>query len=518
MKRVLGALVIPVVLLAAAGSSAASPEPRLGSVQRIWTYPKNVNLHPPSTLNHTIVLSSPVVAMIEGTAADPKPAVVVGDQSGRLLAANLATGDVRTLYSSSMPIDAPPSAAPVAPGALDTVFFGRGNRGVPCQGYDGAFGGYTAVNADGSVRWQARVNNSAGGSSCQHIGVMAGMTLVTLKGQLSVIGMSLGQAERGFVAATGQPLAGWNPWFQADSSTSTVAVAQLNGSSKAPSIIEGGDSTHGNAYGVQYSDGGHVRIIKATGNGGTPGAGGLKCNFNTYAKGGQIVESSPAVGGFLANKETGIASGQGYFSPYSGPVNRLWVIDSNCKKVWSAKTDYLTSSPILADVNGDGNLDVIVGTQDVSVNGNSANGSVYAFDGATGSLLWKTVTGSVIGSLAAADLRGTGHADLVVPTVTGGSLGGLQVLDGSTGRRLWGTSEAVSQGTPLITADQNGTIGITLAGYYGVLVHGGIELAGTVRHFEIQGSSSSWLANPLTSWLEFHHDPRLSGNADGPLP
>ena len=112
---------------------------------------------------------------------------------------------------------------------------------------------------------------------------MAGMTLVTLKGQLSVIGMSLGQSERGFVAATGQPLTGWNPWFQADSSTSTVAVAQLNGSSKAPSIIEGGDSTHGNAYGVQYFDGGHVRIIKATGNGGTLGAGGLKCNFNTYA-------------------------------------------------------------------------------------------------------------------------------------------------------------------------------------------------------------------------------------------
>ena len=511
-------LALAVGLLSGASQATATTDPSLGAVHEVWTYPRDQGHHPTSTVGRTIVLSSPAVAMVDGTAADPKPAVVVGDQSGRLLAADLATGDVRTLYSSSMPIDAPPSAAPIATGALDTVFFGRGNRSTPCQGTDGVVGGYTAVGADGTTLWQARVNNAAGGGSCSHIGVVAGMALVTLHGQLSTIGMSLGQAERGFVAATGHPLAGWNPWFQADSSASTVAVAQLNGPTRAPSIIEGGDSTQGNAYGYQYFDGGHVRIVKAAGNAGTPGAGGLTCSFNTYAKGGQIVESSPAVGGFLVGGATGIASGQGYFAPYGGPVNRLWVVDASCRKVWSAKTDYLTSSPILADVNGDGRLDVVVGTQDVSVAGASASGSVYAFDGATGRLLWRTTTGSVVGSLAAADLRGTGHADIVVPTATGAPLGGLQILDGSDGRRLWSTNEAASQGTPLITADANGTIGITLAGYYGVLVAGQVALAGTIRHFELQGSDASWLSRPTTSWLEFHHDPRLSGNAAGPLP
>jgi hypothetical protein len=511
MVRKIVVAAIPMALLASAVPVLASPEPPLGAIRSAWTPPVDL------PVDQIIAQSSPALAMIDGSASDPKPAVVVGDRIGRLHAVDLATGRDRVLYSSSIPIDAPPSAAPVGPGALDTVFFGRGNQAIACQGPDGAWGGYTAVRADGTVLWKAKVNNPPGDTSCAHNGVMAGMALVTIKGALSVVGMSLGQAEHGFVAATGAPLAGWNPWFQADSSTSTVAVARLNGPTGQPSLIEGGDSTQGNAYGVQYANGGHVRIIRAQGNKGTPGSNGLTCSFNTYAQGGQIVAASPAVGGFLSGGATGIASGQGYFAPYGGPVNRLWVLNTSCQKVWSAKTDFLTSSPIVVDVNGDGKLDVVVGTQDVSTGGSTANGSVYAFDGATGRLLWRTATGSVVGSLAAADLRGTGHADVVVPTVDGGH-GGLQILDGADGNQLWSTSEAVSQGTPLITADPGGTIGITLAGYHGVLVNHEVRLAGTIRHFTIDGSSAENLAHPLTSWLEFHHDPKLSGNVAGPLP
>ena len=510
MRKVV-ATAIPLACLLGLGSAAesgAQPSPGMRLTQQ-W----DVDLPD----GHIIAQSSPAVAMIDGTAQDPKAAVVVGDRSGALTAVDLESGNARQLFSSSLPIDAPPSAAPTTPGGLDTVFFGRGNQAIACRGPGGAWGGYTALRADGSVLWKGKVNNPPGDTSCSHNGVMAGMTLVTLKGTLSVIGMSLGQAEHGFVAATGAPLSGWNPWFQADSSTSTVAVAQLNGPSKPPSIIEGGDSTQGNAYGVQYFNGGHVRIIKPQGNKGTAGSGGLTCAFDTYAQGGQIVASSPAVGGLLSDGAIGIASGQGYFAPYHGPVNRLWVVNTSCRKVWSAKTDYLTSSPILVDVNGDAKLDVVVGTQDVSVGGQPDHGSVYAFDGSTGSLLWSTPTGSVVGSLAAADLRGTGHADVVVATASGSYGGGIQVLDGANGDRLWSQWDGTaSQGTPLITADAGGRIGITLAGYY---LNGGTgQLAGRIRHFTVNGSSSADLADPLTSWLEFHHDPKLSGNVAGPLP
>lgn len=494
--------------------------PRLPALHAEWTINfDGTHAGIPSDINKPIAQSSPVLAMIDGTPSSPEGAIVVGDRKGRLYAANLVTGSLRVLYSSKVSIDAPPSAAPVTPGALDTVFFGRGNQEIACRATDGTWGGYTAIDADGSVRWKRRVNNPPGDLSCPHNGVMAGMTLVDLKGTLSTFGMSLGQAEHGFTAATGTALTGWNPWFQADSSTSTVALAWLRGVSKAPSIIEGGDSTQGNAYGYQYYNGGHVRVVAAKGNGGVPGNGGLRCSFDTYANGGQIVAASPAVGTFLAGGATGIASGQGYFAGYGGPVNRLRVLDQSCQKVWSAQTDFLTSSPILADVDGDGHLDVVVGTQDVSVHGLSDNGSVSAYDGATGRLLWKTETGSVIGQPVAADLRNTGHADVVVGTTSGSAEhGGLQILDGSTGTKQWSTYDFVTQGTPIVTADPSGKIGITVAGYFGVLVGGEVHLAGTIRHFSVTGSSASWLANPTTSWLEFHHDARLTGNASPPAP
>ena len=84
--------------------------------------------------------------------------------------------------------------------------------------------------------------------------------------------------------------------------------------------------------------------------------------------------------------------------------------------------------------------------------------------------------------------------------------------------------DIVGQNSPLITADPNGTIGLTNAGYAGELPGSshcpgsqqGICLASEVAHYELPGSSSTWLTHPLTSWLEFHHDTQLSGNVNGP--
>ena len=485
----------------------------LGAVSTVWS--RDLSRF---DTDNPIAQSSPVVAMVDGTADAPLPAVVVGDRAGYLYAADLATGRLRTLYTSPAPIDSPPSAASPTGSGFDDVFFGRGNRGVACRLSDGTYGGYTAVSAAGTLLWKRWVNNPVGDTLCPHNGVMGGMTLFNdASGTLDTIGMSLGQSEHGFVAATGAPLAGWNPWFQADSSISTPAIAHLGKPTGALSLIEGGDSTAGLAYGGVYQNGGHVRVVSTNGNGGTPGFGGTKCSYNTYANGGQIVESSPAVGPFLPGGTEGIVSGQGYFSAYGGSPNRIFAMNKSCSLIWSHKLDHETSSPILADVNGDGTLDVIVGTQDISVHGNPEGGAVWAFDGATGAVLWHVPTGAVVGSPVAADLRGTEHADVVVET-TSSSRGGLMILDGKTGATLFTDSAAVGQDTPLVTADANGTIGITLAGYHGVLVNSQVHLAGDIVHYEIAGSDASWLSHPITSWLEFHHDPRLTGNTSGPTP
>ena len=512
---VLCATAIPV---AEASSSAATSHASLGQISATWQ--SDLQGY---DLDNPIGQSSPTIANINGTADKPTPAIVVGDRTGRLYASDLSTGRTRVLFSSSVPIDAPPSAASLTGTGFDTVFFGRGNRGVACQAADGTWGGYTAVNADASVLWKRRVNNPVGDTLCAHNGVGSGMTLYYDNGILDTVGMSLGQSEYAMNATTGAVLPGWNPWFQGDSGVSTPAVARLNGPSKSVSIIEGGDSTGGLAYGAVYQNGGHVRVIRTTGNKGVLGEGGLKCAFDTYANGGQIVESSPAVGPFLANGATGIVSGQGYFSPFPGSPNMVYALNTSCQVVWSHQLDQETSSPILADITGTGRLDVIIATQAVSTGGSVESGSVYAFNGATGKKLWRVDTGSVLGSPVAADLTGSGSADILVETPALDK-GGLQIIDGATGNKIWQESQLSNrdnpqvggQSTPIVTSDPNGKIGITVAGYHGVLVGGSVHLSGDIVHFQIAGSKSSWLANPLTSWLEFHHDPMLTGNTAGP--
>ena len=151
----------------------------------------------------------------------------------------------------------------------------------------------------------------------------------------------------------------------------------------------------------------------------------------------------------------------------------------------------------MADVLGNGQLQVVEGTD------TGTAGSVYALDGATGSVIWKTdVIGRVIGSVVTADLTGAGYQDVLVPTTNG-----LEILNGQTGAEIeyLATADMGLQNSPLISHDPNGTIGITLAGYNGANT-------GKVEHYEVTGSNGSNV-DEGGAWPMFHHDLQLTGNA-----
>ena len=163
--------------------------------------------------------------------------------------------------------------------------------------------------------------------------------------------------------------------------------------------------------------------------------------------------------------------------------------------VWSDTLDgHTSSSPALADVEGDGQLDVVEGTD------TGTSGSVWVLDGATGATIWhEAVVARVIGSVVTADLTGDGYQDLLVPTVHG-----VEVLDGRTGAEVTVLGPDLGfQNSPLVTDDPNGTVGITIAGYDG-------DNEGVVQHYEIPGSDGALAVGP-GSWPMFHHDPALSG-------
>jgi outer membrane protein assembly factor BamB len=240
-------------------------------------------------------------------------------------------------------------------------------------------------------------------------------------------------------------------------------------------------------------------VLLAKGNQGyTEPNGGLECQYNPD----ESVESSPAVGPFLANGAEGITVGTGNAWPGASRADVVFAFTSRCRLVWAHRLDGLTTdSPALANLTGNGTLDVVEGT-----NNQHGEGSVYALNGATGAVMWsQSALGEIIGGVVTADLGG-GYQDVVVA-----STGGAEVLDGRTGAVLAALERNVGlQNCALVTDDPNGEIGVTLAGY-------GRTGGGVVQHYELVGARGAQV-DQAGAWPMFHHDPYLSGNAQERAP
>ncbi len=432
-----------------------------------------------------IAMSSPIPVTLGG-----QPSVVVGDRLGNLFAYHLGGASAVAVpgwpaTNESGPIDSTPSV--VTSGGQSSVLVGSGNDGDPVPG------GYTSYGPSGSQQWFTRVVNPPSDTAPAG-GVQAGIAVGALQpGVEAAVAGSLGQVSYALSANTGAPLSGW-PFLNTDSTHSTAALADLYGTGRSE-VVYGGDQTAGTGDGQQFANGGHLRILSAEGN--------QICRADTN----QVVDSSPAVGGFLPGGATGIVVGTGDVFPGASDTDTVKAYNNRCQLQWSSTLDGSTfSSPALSDVLGNGSLQVVEGT-DMDVFG----GSVWVLSAATGQTIWR-VSGinRVIGSVVTADLGG-GYDDILVPTIAG-----TLVLDGRTGAQIADLSPSLGlQNSPLVTDDPNGTIGITLAGYTGsTLSPNGV---GEIDHYEITGSNGA-AAVGGAAWPMFHHDPQLTGNAGGTTP
>ncbi len=413
--------------------------------------------------------SSPSIATLDGGG----PSVVVGDRAGNLWAFHLADGSGTPGWPAhtGAPIDSTPSATPDGAGT-ESVFVGGGNAAQP------RVGGYYAFSHNGAQLWGRNAQDPNG-----LYGVQASMSVGVLNGVNAVVAPSLGQEEYAFDAATGAVLPGW-PFFTADSGFTTPALADLYGNGQTE-VVEGGDSTQGLANGVNYTNGGHLRVLGPGGN--------LICDHDTN----QTVDSSPAVGNFLAGGQTGIAFGTGSFYPGASDSNTLFGSDSHCNIVWQTNLGGNTmSSPAIGDLEGDGNVQVVEGVD------TGSSGLVWAINGANGAAMpgWpQTTPGRIIGGVVTADLTGGGYNDVLVPTTAG-----LVIYDGRSAQVVatLGAGTVGLQNSPLVSIDPNGTIGITIAGY-------NAGNAGLIQHYELPGTAGHSLGK--RSWPMFHQNPQLTG-------
>jgi hypothetical protein len=425
-----------------------------------------------------VAASSPTLVTLDGDG----PSIVVGDRAGHVYAYHLRDGSPVAGWpasTSGVPVDSTPSSSG------STVFVGVGNPTNPNAG------GYEAVAGNGRPVWFRSIPMFPPPAAGPDAGVDSSLAVGDLQGGTDVVGGSMGQLQDALNASTGAVLAGF-PWFQADSNFSSPALADLFGNGETE-IIEGGDSTAGLAFGYQYQNGGHVRVLSGTGS--------LLCQYNTD----QVVQSSPAVGQFLGGGAVGIAVGTGHFYPGASNTNQVLALTPGCNLAWARTLDGWTdSSPALARVVGNGQLQVAEGT---NIGGNYTSGSVWLLDGVTGQPIWHVpALGAVVGGIVTADLGG-GYQDLVVTTTAG-----LEILDGRTGGVV-ATADRLSlamQNSALVTEDPNGTVGVTVAGYDN-------RNEGVITHFEVPGSQGS-RASEAGAWPMFHHDSQLTGDAGTPPP
>jgi hypothetical protein len=188
---------------------------------------------------------------------------------------------------------------------------------------------------------------------------------------------------------------------------------------------------------------------------------------------------------------------------------------------------YTRASPALADLLGNGNLDVVEPTW--TALGQTTGATVSAFD-PNGNRLWGPVTpqlpaGSVgnpdtiAGGPATADF-GEGYQDVVVATGLG-----FDILDGRSGGIVSAQGLNINwdgnlanlnmQNSPLVVPDPSGGgVDIVVAGTYGGVNNDTNQ--GFIAVYTVTDGAHHSLGSG--SWPQFHHDPQLTGSAIPPAP
>ena len=424
--------------------------------------------------------SSPVAANLG------RDAVVVGALDGKLYGLDGSTGadldgwPVRT----GTPINSSPAAADLFGTGQDSIVVGTGTADQgECSG-----GSVIVVDRSGTIRWQRAGTDRVCASQAFHSSPTIGD--ITGAGQPSITIGALGLRSWSWSAA-GALNPGW-PFYTDDTVFATAALADLHGNG-VTDVVMGGDSSPGGA--IDYR-GGLVRAVQ--------GDGRVLWQFKTN----EIVRSSPAVAELHPGAGPSIVFGTGdYWVNQPGgatDAHKVFALDRAGHLRWSRDLGGQTiGGPALADVLGNGQRDVVIGTAD-----GPQGGRVWVLD-ANGKPLphWAGVpsgAGVVIGGITTADLTGQGGQDLLVPTGAG-----VFAFDGRTAAPLFSLDdhEVGFQSSPLVTREAGGRLAITVAGTTA-------DGYGVVQRWLMPAGSGAQLGD--RGWPTFHHDSRRTGNAAPP--
>jgi hypothetical protein len=408
---------------------------------------------------------------------DGRKEIVVGTKGRQLWVLN-ADGSVRAGWPKTLPAEVvgAPAIGLIDGDAFPDIVVGFKGTTDPT-----GKGGVRAYRRDGSLIWERLTSTDEGED-----GVFSSPAIGNLDG--------LGGNEVVFgsfdfriyvVRSDGSDLPGW-PRKLRDSIWSSPALFDLEGNGKLEIIIGVDEHLEGPPFNTP--NGGALYVFRPDGS--------ILPGFPKFID--QTMMSSPAVGDIDGDGRPEIVVGGGVF--YTGNVGHqvyAWHCDGSPVAGWPVTVEaQVFNSPALADLEGNGRLDVVVSDQ---------NANVYAFRG-NGSQIFKTKPKSFFGTSPnadnpiVADIDGDGFPEILVAVNTEIAVlsrTGVQLTDDGShdGRKSYYTETSTS-GAVVTDLDNDGRTDIVAA-------------SGTPFPNPVSGKVYVWTPGALgpIPWPAFRQDP-----------
>ena len=456
-----------------------------------------------------IVNSSPALATLDGGG----PSIVVGSRmNGCEYAVHLSNGSTTSGWGHICPGDAIDSTASVlsAGGGLDDVIVTDGDvSGMNPPSINPNHGGIYEFGPAGNVLWNRALPDVYGAFGGDPAVVASPAVGDTGTGQNAIVVGTVGLSLYSLDPSTGATLPGW-PQKTADTTFATAAIANINGSQ---SIVAASDSTAGPGA-LNNWNGGSVRRMGNAGN-----------TVWTDAN-NEVVSSGPSVGNLNGSGPVAVY-GHGAYWGASDSDGVTAVNAGGGGLEWEDHLGgYTLAAPALADLEGNGQLDVVEPTWRTL--GQGVGGTVYAM-GPSGNQLWSFApvsTTTIAGSVSTADF-GEGYQDVVAATGLG-----WYIIDGRSGQAAApvqglglnsgfagdpNPGNLAMQNAPLIVPDQSGTgLDVVVAGTYGGVNNDNTQ--GFIAVYHVTGPGGSHASVGTGAWPQYKHDAQLTGSAIAPAP
>ena len=298
--------------------------------------------------------SSPVLANMD---ADADLEIVVGGSDGRLYAYNpngtsLAGFPYNT--GTGAAIESSPAVGDIDDDGQMEIVFGAGSTFTP-----GAHGGVYALNTNGTLLWQFNTGDFNNDGVRDGVYSTPALGDIDGDGKLEVVFGAWDGYVRALNGENGSIL--WEV-FVRDTVWSSPALGDVDRDGYLDVVI-GVDAHYEAPFGTP--NGGSLHVFTRDG-AEMPG-------FPKHID--EIIQSSPALGDLNGDGWLEIVVGTGNYWGAGHQVH-VWDHTGNYLSGWPKSTgDYCFSSPALGDIDGDGQLEVVIGCNDGKIYGWDANGT-----------------------------------------------------------------------------------------------------------------------------------------------